>query len=173
MADDRQPPIITLTTDFGIGSRYIAALKGVILSINPHATIVDLSHSIPPRDIRAGAIVLAETAPWFPPSSIHVAVVDPGVGSNRRILYAHIGSQQFVAPDNGVLSRLAMLERPAKIVSIEEPRHWMPEVSRTFPRARYHGAGCRPAKRRPFARRARPPTATPLANTLGQSPASV
>ena len=63
--------------------------------------------SIPPQDIRAGAIVLAETARWFPPDTIHVAVVDPGVGSNRRIVYARIGSQHFIAPDNGLLSRLA------------------------------------------------------------------
>src|SRR4051794_24365240 len=109
MAQDHQlAAIITLTTDFGPGSRYIAAMKGVVLSINPRATIVDLSHAVPPRDIRAGAIVLAETAPWFPPDSIHVAVVDPGVGSKRRIVYAQIGTQHFVAPDNGLLSRLAM-----------------------------------------------------------------
>jgi len=130
--DSSSPAIITLTTDFGLGSRYIGAMKGVILAINSRAQIIDLSHSVPPRDIRAGAIVLAETAPWFPPGTIHVAVVDPGVGSNRRIAYAQIGQQQFVAQDNGLLSRLAMLERPSKIFSIEEPRHWMPEVSRTF-----------------------------------------
>src|SRR3954462_10021972 len=133
MAQDHQPPsIITLTTDFGPGSRYIAAMKGVILSINPRATIVDLSHAVPPHDIRTGAIVLAETAPWFPAGSIHVAVVDPGVGSKRRIAYAQIGKQHFVAPDNGLLSRLAMLEQPSKIISVEQPQHWMPDVSRTF-----------------------------------------
>jgi len=108
MAADRRPPaIITLTTDFGQGSRYVAAMKGVILSINPRAQIVDVSHSIPPHDIRAGAVTLAESARWFPPETIHIAVVDPGVGSDRRILYARIGTQQFIAPDNGLLSRLA------------------------------------------------------------------
>src|SRR3954469_18834826 len=127
--DHQQPSIITLTTDFGLGSRYIAAMKGVILSINPRATVVDLSHAVSAQDIRAGAIVLAETAPWFPAGLIHVAVVDPGVGSKRRIVYAQIGNQHFVAPDNGLLSRLAMSERPSKIISIEEPRHWMPAVS--------------------------------------------
>src|SRR3954471_871694 len=133
MAQDLQPPsIITLTTDFGPGSRYVGAMKGVILSINPRATIVDLSHAIPPQDIRAGAIVLAETAMWYPPGSIHIAVVDPGVGSKRRVVYAQIGTQHFIAPDNGLLSRLAMLEKPSKIVSVDEPRHWMPSVSRTF-----------------------------------------
>lgn len=130
--DQNSPRIITLTSDFGVGSRYVGAMKGVILSINPRATIVDLSHSVPPQDIRAGAIVLAETAPWFPPDSIHIAVVDPGVSSNRRIIYAQIGKQHFIAPDNGLLSRLAMLEQPSKIICIEEPRHWMPTVSRTF-----------------------------------------
>ena len=133
MAQDHSlPGIITLTTDFGVGSRYIGAMKGVILAINPRATIVDLSHAVPPRDIRAGAIVLAETATWYPPGTVHVAVVDPGVGSNRRIAYAAIGGHHFVAPDNGLLSRLAMLQPPTKIVSVEERRHWMPEVSRTF-----------------------------------------
>src|SRR5882757_7554274 len=121
--DHHTPAIITLMTDFGPGSRYVGVMKGVILSINPRSTIVDISHAVPPRDIRAGAIVLAETAPWFPPGSIHVAVVDPGVGGKRRIVYAQIGKQHFVAPDNGLLSRLAMLEPPTKMISIEEPRH--------------------------------------------------
>src|SRR3970040_1086842 len=105
MGDDPRPPaIITLTTDFGSGSRYVAAMKGVILSINPRVQLIDLSHAIPHQDIRAGAIVLAETAPWFPPETINVAVVDPGVGSTRRIVYARFGTQQFIAPDNGLLS---------------------------------------------------------------------
>jgi S-adenosylmethionine hydrolase len=133
MAADRRPPaIITLTTDFGDGSRYVAAMKGVILSINPQVRLVDISHCIPPHDIRSGAIVLAETARWFPPDTIHVCVVDPGVGSSRRIVFAQIGSQQFVAPDNGLLSRLAVAETPSKMVSIEEPEYWLPSVSATF-----------------------------------------
>jgi S-adenosylmethionine hydrolase len=128
----RSPSIITLTTDFGVGSRYVAAMKGVILTINPHAQIVDISHAVPARDIRAGAITLAESAPWFPSGTIHVAVVDPGVGSKRRIVYAQIGNHHFVAPDNGVLSRLAAADRPAKIVGVDDPQYWQPEVSRTF-----------------------------------------
>jgi hypothetical protein len=125
-------PLITLTTDFGVGSRYVAAMKGVILSINPQARVIDLSHGIPHQDVRQGAIALAETAPLFPPGTIHVAVVDPGVGTDRRIVYAQIGTQQFVAPDNGLLSRLAAAERPFKIVSLDEPRFWLPQVSSTF-----------------------------------------
>jgi S-adenosylmethionine hydrolase len=128
----KPPAIITLTTDFGEGSRYVAAMKGVILSINPHARIVDLCHTIPPQDITAGAIALAETAPFFPADTIHVAVVDPGVGGERRILYARIGSQQFIAPDNGLLGRLASRERPTKIVVVDEERFWRPDVSHTF-----------------------------------------
>jgi S-adenosylmethionine hydrolase len=126
------PPLVTLTTDFGEGSRYVAAMKGVVLSINPHARIIDLSHAVPPQDIRAGAIVLAETAPLFPAGTVHVAVVDPGVGSGRRIVYARIGPQQFIAPDNGLLGLLASRTRPSKIVSLDEPRFWLPAVSSTF-----------------------------------------
>jgi S-adenosyl-L-methionine hydrolase (adenosine-forming) len=133
MADDSRPPaIITLTTDFGEGSRYVAAMKGVILSINPHAQIIDISHAVPARDIRAGAIALAETACWFPPGTIHIVVVDPGVGGKRRVIYAAMCGRHFIGPDNGVLSRLAATERPAKIVSVEDKQYWQPEVSRTF-----------------------------------------
>jgi len=133
MADNYYtPPIITLTTDFGEGSRYVAAMKGVILTINPAARIVDLTHAIPPQDIRAGASALEETAPYFPSETIHVAVVDPGVGSRRRIVYTRIGAQQFIAPDNGLLSRLAARDKPSKIVGVEERRFWLPQVSSTF-----------------------------------------
>jgi S-adenosylmethionine hydrolase len=125
-------PLITLTTDFGLGSRYVGAMKGVIYSIAPDARVVDLTHSIPPQNIRAGAIVLADTCPWFPADTIHVVVVDPGVGSDRTIVYARIGSQQFVAPDNGLLCRLAARERPSKIVGVTEPGLWLPSVSSTF-----------------------------------------
>src|SRR5438105_11598757 len=76
--------IITLTTDFGTDDHYVAAMKGVILSINPRAIIVDITHAIPPQDVRAGAFALAGAAPYFPAGTVHVAVVDPGVGSERR-----------------------------------------------------------------------------------------
>jgi S-adenosylmethionine hydrolase len=134
MSDASSPPpaIITLTTDFGEGSRYVAAMKGVILSINPQVRVVDLSHAVPPQDIRAGAIVLAEAAPLFPANTIHVAVVDPGVGTKRPLVYARIGSQQYVAPDNGLLGRLAYGERPTKIIRIENSALWLPKISTTF-----------------------------------------
>ena len=109
--------IITLTTDFGTDDHYVAAMKGVILGINPRATIVDITHAIPPQDVRAGAFALAGAAPYFPPGTVHVAVVDPGVGSERRPIALRsltgLGrvepglaqlEQFFVGPDNGVLS---------------------------------------------------------------------
>jgi hypothetical protein len=133
MADNSQAPvIITLTTDFGEGSRYVAAMKGVILSINRNVRIVDLTHVIPHQDIRAGAIILAETTRWFPPNTIHIAVVDPGVGSTRRIVYAKFGEHHFIGPDNGLLSGISRLQPPSKIVCVTNKQHWLPEVSPTF-----------------------------------------
>jgi hypothetical protein len=90
--------VITLTTDFGTGSPYVAAMKGVILAINPNVAIVDLTHDIPPQDIRAGAIALAEVTPLFPAGTIHIAVVDPGVGTARKIIYAEIGAPALRLP---------------------------------------------------------------------------
>ncbi|MGH7135133.1 MAG: SAM hydrolase/SAM-dependent halogenase family protein, partial [Pirellulales bacterium] len=127
----RSMSIITLTTDFG-GGPYVAAMKGVIYSIAPEAQVVDITHSVRPQDIRGGAMVLEQATPWFPPGSIHVAVIDPGVGSERRILYAEIADQQYVAPDNGLLSRLAARRKPSRMIAVEEPHFWLPQVSATF-----------------------------------------
>lgn len=124
--------IITLTTDFGPGSAYVAAVKGVILSIHPAAMIVDLSHDVPPQDIRRAALLLDDAADCYPPETIHLAVVDPGVGTDRAIVYAEIGSQRFIAPDNGLLSRLAARTRPSKIIRLTEPEYWRQPVSATF-----------------------------------------
>ena len=124
--------LITLMTDFGAGSPYVAAMKGVILSINPSVTLVDLTHAIPPQDVREGALVLEDVAPYFPPGTIHVAVVDPGVGTDRAILYAEIGSQRYVAPDNGLLSRLSRNTPPSRIVRLTNPDYWLRPVSATF-----------------------------------------
>ncbi len=125
-------PILTLTTDFGVGSPYVAAMKGVVLSINPAATLVDVTHGVPPQDVRHAAIVLDDVAERFPDGTIHVAVVDPGVGTDRALVLAEIGRQRFLAPDNGLLSRLAARTRPAKIVRLTEPEFWLPDVSATF-----------------------------------------
>ncbi len=125
-------PIITLTTDFGFGSPYVAAMKGVIFSTDPGATIVDISHAIPLLDITRGAHVLDEATPWFPDDTIHVAVVDPGVGTARPILYARIGSQQYLAPDNGLLGRLMARTQPTIVLRLTAQEFWLPEVSRKF-----------------------------------------
>ncbi|MFO7907146.1 MAG: SAM-dependent chlorinase/fluorinase, partial [Pirellulaceae bacterium] len=98
---------ITLTTDFGEGSPYVAQMKAAALSVNPDVTLLDITHSINPQDIRHGALVLADVTWYFPPDTIHVAVVDPGVGTQRGIVHARIGSQQYVAPDNGLMSHQA------------------------------------------------------------------
>jgi S-adenosylmethionine hydrolase len=124
--------VITLTTDFGTGSPYVAAMKGVVLTLNPQAAIVDLTHDIPPQDICAGAIALADVAPLFPAGTIHIAVVDPGVGTARKIVYAEIGLQRYVCPDNGLLSRLASREKPSKLRCITAQEWWRQPVAPTF-----------------------------------------
>jgi S-adenosylmethionine hydrolase len=124
--------IVTLTTDFGSCSAYIAAMKGVILSINPNAKLINISHEIAPQVVRHGAIVLAEATPWFPAETIHVGVVDPGVGTSRRLVYARIGDQQYLAPDNGLLSLLAKRNRPSRVIELANSEYWLPAVSNTF-----------------------------------------
>jgi S-adenosyl-L-methionine hydrolase (adenosine-forming) len=124
--------IITLTTDFGTGSPYVAAMKGVIFSINPAATVVDISHAVRAQDVRHGAIVLEDTSDWFPEGTIHVAVVDPDVGTPRPIVYARIGRQQYVCPDNGLLGRLIARTPPSKLIRLTNPEHWLEPVSPTF-----------------------------------------
>ncbi len=124
--------VITLITDFGSGSPYVAALKGVILSLQPTATLVDIAHDIPPQDIRRAALLLDDAADWFPAGTIHLAVVDPGVGTDRAIVYAKIGQQHFIAPDNGLLSRLAARVAPQKLIRISDPTYWLERVSTTF-----------------------------------------
>jgi S-adenosyl-L-methionine hydrolase (adenosine-forming) len=125
-------PIITLTTDFGVSSPYVAAMKGAILSIHPAAAIVDITHAVPAQDIRRGAVILDLVTPRFPEGSIHVAVVDPGVGTDRALVYAEIGAQRYLAPDNGLLSRLAEHEPPKKIIRLERSEYWLESVSHTF-----------------------------------------
>ncbi len=125
-------PIITLTTDFGEGSFYVAQMKGVALSIHRAATLIDITHSIRPQSIRHGAVVLADVAEHFPSGTIHVGVVDPGVGTNRKIVYAEIGDQRFVAPDNGLLSLLARQQPVGVVIGLDVPEYWQREVSATF-----------------------------------------
>ena len=125
-------PIVTLTTDFGEGSRYVAAMKGALLRGNPEVHLVDLSHSIHPQDIEAGARFLAETIPWFPPGTLHVVVVDPGVGGARRILYAEWRDKRLVLPDNGLMTCFAEKEKPTRMFILNNPDWWHGDVAPTF-----------------------------------------
>jgi S-adenosylmethionine hydrolase len=97
-------PLLTLTTDFGLADPYVAAMKGAILQHCPAAEIVDISHQVPSHHIVSGAFVLANAAPYFPPNTVHVVVVDPGVGTDRAVLVAQFGDQLYVFPDNGIIT---------------------------------------------------------------------
>ncbi len=125
-------PIITLTTDFGLDDGYVGTMQGVILSIAAGATLVDLSHQVPPQDVRAGAFVLYQAVPFFPRDTIHLVVVDPGVGSQRRALAVHTSQGTFVAPDNGVLSYVLASTNVHEAVSLTNPAYRLPQVSATF-----------------------------------------
>jgi S-adenosylmethionine hydrolase len=125
--------IITLTTDFGEESPYVAAMKGVILGINPCARLVDLSHQIPPQDVRHAAFFLQQALPYFPAGVLHVVVVDPGVGSARAILYVRGGGQRLLAPDNGCWTTLPWAEAAdLEVIRVAEPAYWRQPVSATF-----------------------------------------
>lgn len=125
-------PIITLTTDFG-DSPYVAAMKGVILGINPQARLVDLSHQIPPQNVRHAAYFLAASIPYFPPAAIHVVVVDPGVGSERRILLVEIDQQRLLVPDNGCWTKLTQRNQAVpQVRCVEATEFWRQPVSSTF-----------------------------------------
>lgn len=146
--------IITLTTDFGNSSPFVAAMKGVILSINPAARLIDLSHDIPPYDLRHAAFFLAEALPYFPPNTLHVVVVDPEVGSDRSVLFINVGGQRLLVPDNGCWALLAEGQsQPLRVIRVSEPRFWRPTVSATFhgrdifaPVAAYLSLGVSPAE---------------------------
>jgi len=124
--------LVTLLTDFGLADPYAAAMKGVILSLCPGANIVDVSHEVPPQDVLAGAMVLAQSAPYFPPETLHVVVVDPGVGTDRRILVAKLAGQMVLAPDNGVITLLTERLRLDAIIVVRNPRYLPSGASRTF-----------------------------------------
>ena len=124
--------VITLLTDFGIADGYAGTMHGVILRINPKATVVDVCHDIAPQDVHAAAFVLSTVYPYFPADTIHVVVVDPGVGSERRALGVHTPRGTFVAPDNGVLSYVFARESVSEIVHLTEARYWLAPLSATF-----------------------------------------
>ena len=124
--------IISLTTDFGLKDPYAGVMKGVILSINPGATVVDISHGITPQNILEGAFVVSQAYPYFPLGTIHVAVVDPGVGGKRRPIIVETERYFFVGPDNGVFTWVLERERVRRVIHITRDEYLLREVSRTF-----------------------------------------
>ncbi|GAB4504308.1 MAG: SAM-dependent chlorinase/fluorinase [Anaerolineales bacterium] len=128
--------ILSITTDFGLANGFVGVMKGVIYGIAPEVKIVDITHLVAPQDVRQGAYALWRAAPFFPPGSVHVAVVDPGVGTARRPLGARLGEQFYIAPDNGLLTPLIEDAEQAgetiEFVHLDNPRYWLPKVSRTF-----------------------------------------
>jgi S-adenosylmethionine hydrolase len=125
--------IITLTTDYGTNDHLVGTLKGVILKVNPDVTIVDITHNVTAFDLLDGALAIGSAYSYFPPKTIHVVVVDPGVGTERRPLLVSAGSQYFVAPDNGVLSMIYEREQETLVVRHANVEHYyLRPVSKTF-----------------------------------------
>ena len=125
-------PFVTLTTDFGNSSPYVAQMKGVLLSLCPDIRLVDITHGIRPQDVTEGAVVLADVTPLFPAGTLHIAVIDPGVGTARKLLYAECGGQKYLLPDNGLLTLVAWKNLPNLLISLENRSYWRPEVCSTF-----------------------------------------
>ncbi len=125
--------IITLTTDYGTNDHLVGTLKGVILKINPDVTIVDITHNVTPFDLLDGALAIGAAYSYFPPKTVHMVVVDPGVGTERRPLLVSAGNQYFVAPDNGVLSVIYEREPEGLVVRNANAEHYyLQPVSKTF-----------------------------------------
>jgi hypothetical protein len=119
-------------TDFGTQDAFVGIMKGVILSINPAASLVDLSHAVPPQDIMVGALILRSAAAFFPPGTIHVAVVDPGVGGTRRALLIETSNAFFIGPDNGLLSLAAPADTVVRIIHLTNAEYFRATRSHTF-----------------------------------------
>lgn len=132
MEASRRGPIVTLTTDFGLADHYVGAMKGVILGRYPEARIVDVSHEIPAFSIWSGAYTIDQAAPYFPAGSVHVVVIDPGVGTLRRAILLEASGQHFIAPDNGVLSLVLRRDPNAVAREITNTALFLPNVSSTF-----------------------------------------
>jgi S-adenosylmethionine hydrolase len=125
-------PVIALLSDFGTRDHYAGTMKGVMIGICPDVTFVDITHDITPHDVMEGALQLAASCRYFPPGTIFLSVVDPGVGSSRRGIAVEAGDYRFVAPDNGVLTGALRDVPPKRIVELTERRYARPTVSRTF-----------------------------------------
>ncbi|BDC52548.1 hypothetical protein F183_A48630 [Bryobacterales bacterium F-183] len=140
-------PVITLTTDFGLSDHFVGTMKGVIAGIAPKSTVIDICHLVTPHNIAEGAFVLSQAYRYFPKGTIHVAVVDPGVGTQRRPILAQANGQYFIGPDNGIFSFLEKV----KVRAIENTRYFLPAQSSTFhgrdifaPSAAHLAAGQKP-----------------------------
>ena len=125
-------PIITLTTDYGTSDHLVGVLKGVILRIVPNATIVDINHHVAPFDLLDGALTIGAAYRYFPPRTVHLVVVDPGVGTERRPILVSADQQYFVAPDNGVLSLIYEREATVSVRHITAEHYFLNPVSNTF-----------------------------------------
>lgn len=124
--------IITFTTDFGTDSPYVAQMKGAALAIAPDVRLVDITHAVEPQSVAMGALLLSEVACRFPQGTIHVSVIDPGVGTERPILAAQIGEWRFVAPDNGLWTLLLRRFPLGQVVQLDNPEYWNAEIATTF-----------------------------------------
>lgn len=124
--------IITLLTDFGLHDHYVAAMKGVMLSLNPDLTLVDISHLVPPQDVFSGAFILSQAYSCFPAGTIHLVVVDPGVGAERKALAVSAGSHFFLAPDNGILTYIFRDQENFAAYEITADHYFRKPVSSTF-----------------------------------------
>lgn len=125
-------PIIVLLTDFGTHDSFVGVVKGVICQRCPGAQIIDLTHAIAPQDVVQAGYVLADSWKFFPPGTVHVAVVDPGVGSDRRIIAARLGGQIILAPDNGLLTAILTEHQPDEIRHVNNGAIFLKSISRTF-----------------------------------------
>lgn len=125
-------PIITLTTDFGTNDHLVGVMKGVILSINPEVNIIDITHSVLPHDLLDGALTIGQAYKYFPPKTVHLVVVDPGVGTERRPLLVAGDTHYFVAPDNGVLSSAYDQSEALHVWNIISEHYFRQPVSKTF-----------------------------------------
>jgi hypothetical protein len=125
-------PVISLLTDFGEDDGFVGTMKGVMKGIAPQATFIDISHRINPQDVHQAAFVLMTSVPFFPAGTVHLVVVDPGVGSTRRPIAVQTDEYQFIAPDNGVLSYVVSAKQPYKAIELSNPDYRLPYVSQTF-----------------------------------------
>ena len=125
-------PVITLLTDFGTKDHYVASMKGVILNINPQCLLIDISHQVNPHDVEEGAFILANTYSYFPKGTIHLSVVDPGVGGIRKPILLVTQNYSFVGPDNGLFTIVAQREKVKQVVALTKKKYFLSKVSSTF-----------------------------------------